>query len=138
MGSILAIDYGLKRIGLAVSDPSQSFAFPYKVIENKGLNNVISCLTEIIQQKGIDLIIVGLPINMDKSKGVMVRIVEDFIKHLKKSITIPIKIVDERLSTFAANENLKEINLSSKQSKKFIDIEASRLLLEEFINRGKG
>ena len=139
MGSILSIDYGKKRIGLAVSDPSRIFAFPYGIVENKNINHVISSIKEIIDQKEIDLIIIGMPYHMnfgkslEQAQGEMEKIVQAFVKKLKEAINIPINIVDERLSSFAANENLKEIGISAKKSKKLIDEEAARLLLEDFL-----
>ena len=139
MGSVLSIDYGKKRIGLAVSDPKRIFAFPYGVIENKNINKVILSIKEIIDQKEIDLIIIGMPYHMNSGKGLeqpqgeMEKIVQGFVKKLKETINIPINIVDERLSSFAANENLKERGVSAKKSKELIDEEAARLLLEEFI-----
>ena len=133
MASVLSIDYGLKRIGLAVSDPSRTFAFPSGVIENKNLNFVFDSLRKIVDEKEIDLIIVGLPYNMDKTKSKMTEQVEEFIKRLQDSFNIQIKTIDERLSSFAAEENLKDSGLNSKKAKKFVDEEAARLLLVEFL-----
>lgn len=135
MGSILSIDYGLKRIGFAVSDPSQHFAFPFDVIENKSYESVSSFIKKTITEKEIDLIVIGLPLNMDGSSGEMVKKVQDLVNKLKKEISIPIETVDERLSSFAAAENLKESFISSKKSKKFLDMEAARLILEEYIQK---
>ncbi|OGI08623.1 MAG: hypothetical protein A3I68_01085 [Candidatus Melainabacteria bacterium RIFCSPLOWO2_02_FULL_35_15] len=133
MGTILAIDYGLKRVGLAVSDPGRTFAFPCDVIENKNSDYLISQINNLILKKDVDLILIGMPYNQGSEKKSMESIVRDFINKLKKSTNIPVKTADERLSSFAANENLKEAGLSAKKSKKYIDSEAARLLLEEFI-----
>lgn len=139
MGSILSIDYGTKRIGLAVSDPSRIFAFPCGVLENNNLKDVLSNIKNIISEKDIDLIIVGMPYDMNQNiknqDGQMAKIVQAFIKKLKEEITISVETVDERLSSFIAEERLKESGLSSKKSKKFVDEEAARLLLEEFIQK---
>ena len=139
MSSILSVDYGLKRIGLAVTDPNRTFAFPHGIVENKNFDFVLSHLKEIIAEKEIDLIIVGVPYNMrDKSSdNKMAKIVKEFISKLKEVTKVPVLAVDERLSSFMAEENLKECNLSTKKSKKFIDAEAARLLLQEFIEKNK-
>lgn len=140
MGSILAIDYGLKRIGLAISDEEKIFAFPYNVIENKNLKYVLLEISNIVLEKEIDLIIVGMPYNMPgsgKLKGEMAEKVEEFVKHLSESVKIPIETVDERLSSFAASENLKESSISSRDYKMLLDKEAARLLLEEYIENSK-
>lgn len=133
MGTVLAIDYGLKRVGLAVSDPGRTFAFPCDVIENKNSDYLVSQINNLILKKDVDLILIGMPYNPKSEKKSMESVVQNFINKLKKSTNIPIKTVDERLSSFAANENLKEAGLSAKKSKKYIDSEAARLLLEEFI-----
>lgn len=138
MGSILSIDYGLKRIGLAVSDSSRSFAFPYGVIENKNFNFVLSSIKNIVDEKEIDLIIVGRPYHkkLENQKS-MEELVCEFITKLKASINVSIETVDERFSSFLAEENLKESGLSLKKSKRFVDTEAARLLLEEFLQKSK-
>lgn len=138
MGTILAIDYGLKRVGLAISDPGRSFAFPCDVIENKNCDYLISRISDLILEREVNLILVGMPYNMNKNnsdvaKNEMEKNVEGFIAKLQKSVAIQIKVVDERLSSFAAQEKLREAGVSAKKSKKYIDSEAARLLLEEFI-----
>ena len=138
MGSILAVDYGMKRIGLAISDPDRVFAFPCEVIENKNFDYILSQINNFILEREVDLILIGMPYSMnkkksDEKKNEMEVNVEKFINKLQKTLTIEIKIVDERLSSFAAEEKLKEAGVSAKKSKKYIDSEAARLLLEEFI-----
>ena len=148
MGAILAIDYGLKRVGLAISDPEKIFAFPCEVIENKNIDYLILQISNLILEKNVELILIGMPYSRGSenqrtresektkvnNKKSMEHIVQDFVDKLKKSTNIPIKLVDERLSSFAANERLKEVGLSAKKSKKYIDSEAARLLLEEFLS----
>lgn len=137
MGSILSIDYGLKRIGLAISDESRSFAFPCGVIENKNFKFVLLNIKKIIDEKNINLVIVGMPYNMNKentTKSEVMVLVEKFVNKLQESINIPVETIDERLSSFSAEEKLKESGLSAKKSKKFIDTEAARLILEEYLN----
>lgn len=137
MGSVLSIDYGLKRIGLAFSDPNRVFSFAYGTISNEGKDFVINELRKIIQEKDIDLIIVGMPLNMDGTKGEIAIKVEKFIELIEKTLSIRVEKVDERLSSFIAEENLKGANLSSKKVKKYVDVEAARLMLEEYINSYK-
>lgn len=135
MGNILAIDYGLKRIGLAISDPNRVFAFPYKVIENKGFNFIVSNINEIISEKSIDLIVIGMPYSMNNSKSSMEETVNDFVERLQKEVKITIETIDERLSSFSAEENLKESGISSRKYKDYVDMEAARLLLTEFLTK---
>ena len=137
MGSILAIDYGLKHIGFAVSDPDRKFAFGLGVVENKKFDFVLSHIKKLSYEKEIDLIIVGLPLNMDGSSGKMVKIVQEFVNKLKKEINVSVEMVDERLSSFIAGENLKEGLISSKKSKDFVDMESARVIIEEYIEKTK-
>lgn len=145
MGSILAIDYGLKRIGLAVSDPNRVFAFPCGAIENKNFDFVLSNIKNIILEKEVDLIIIGMPYDQRSKigdqkpeKNKMEKLICEFIKKIKNTIDISIEAVDERFSSFIANENLKERGISAKKSRTFVDTEAARILLEEFIRSFKG
>ena len=138
MGTILAIDYGLKRVGLAISDPERSFAFPCDVIENKNVDYLLSQIKSMISEREVNLVLVGMPYSMNRSnsdmtKNEMEKNVENFINKLKNVVSVPVKTVDERLSSFSAEEKLREAGLSAKKSKKFIDSEAARLLLEEFL-----
>lgn len=133
MGSILAIDYGLKRIGLAISDPDRVFAFPLKVLENKGFNFIVSSINDIIDERSVDLIIIGIPYSINKNKSKMEDIVSDFVKKIEKEIKIPVKTIDEKLSSFSAEENLKERGISARKFKEYVDMEAARLLLNEFL-----
>ena len=135
MGTILAVDYGLKHIGFAISDPTCSFAFPYSVIEIKNYDFVLSYIKDILSRKEVELIVVGMPFNMDGSKGKIAKEVENFTKKLKNSINIPLESQDERLSSFAANENLKEAGIKAKKSKMFVHKESARILLEEYIHK---
>ena len=143
MGSILAIDYGLKRIGLAISDSDRIFAFPCRTILNQSFDSVLNEISFLVKEKDIDLIIVGMPYSLFLSpekknhKNSMEKIVMNFVKKLKKKLNVTVETVDERLSSFMAEENLKESGLSSKKLKKFVDEEAARLLLEEYIQKLK-
>ena len=137
MGRILSVDFGLKRIGLGISDPLRNFAFPVGVVENKSLDYVISEIKKIVLEKEVDLIIVGLPLNMNHTKGEMAKKAEEFAKKLIKTIGINVEMLDERLSSFQAEENLKDLGLSGKQSKNFIDAEAARIILEEYLITAK-
>ena len=133
-GSILAIDYGIKRLGLAVSDPMRKFALPLGVIDNKNTSFVLEEIEKLIQEKNVDLIIVGMPLNMDGSESKMSLLVEKFLEHINKKLNIKVETVDERLSSFAAEENLKERDFNSKKIKRYVDTEAARLMLEEYIS----
>ncbi len=144
MGSILAIDYGLKRIGLAISDESRTFSFPCGVIENKNFSFVLGQIQKTIDEKNVELIVIGVPyykiaeIRDEKTKKkYMEDIVMEFVNKLTDKLNISIETTDERFSSFMANENLKEAGISSKKSRKIIDAEAARLILQDYLERYK-
>ncbi|MBI1858377.1 MAG: Holliday junction resolvase RuvX [Candidatus Melainabacteria bacterium] len=134
MGSVLAIDYGLKHVGIAISDAEKKFAFPLSMIENKSDKYLIEEIKKIVEEKEAEAIVVGLPLNMDKTKSKMTESVENFVTKLKTTISVSIVTIDERLTSFAAEENLRECNISSKKMKKYVDIEAARLILEKYLD----
>lgn len=134
MGSILSLDYGLKRIGVAFSDPMRSFAFRYGKIENKNLTFTLSEIKKIIEEKETDLIIIGLPLNMDKTNSQMSARVKGFADKLSKAVNLEVKFVDERLSSFEAEENLREAGMNAKKMKDYVDAESARIILQEFLN----
>ena len=141
MSSILSIDYGTKRIGLAVSDPKRIFAFPAGVIQNDNMNKVILEIKKIIFEKEVDLILVGMPYDLNANKkldsepGNMMKTVQKFVKRLQAEVNINVETIDETLSSFAAEENLRESGVSSKRLKEFVDQEAARLILEEYMKK---
>lgn len=130
----LAIDHGLKRTGLAICDPAETFASPLEVIQTDK-NTLIKKIKEIVNAEHVDAIVLGLPLNMDDSKGYQAKIVEQFAERLKKHIALPIHFQDERLSTFQAKEKLAPAELTTKKKKKRLDAVAAAQILEAFLEQ---
>lgn len=99
---VLAIDYGKKRIGLAIGDPKMRLAWPFNVIENN--QELFEKLEKIITEKDIQEIIIGWPVSLQGKKTEQTKETEKFIKTLRQKISLPIKIVDERLSSQLAQK----------------------------------
>ena len=95
---ILGIDYGDQRVGLALAE-AKSIAVPYKVIENNTLADLLQQLQEIIQTEQIEIIVVGLPYSLSGKENERLNITQKFIQFLKDNLNIPIKTIDERLSS---------------------------------------
>jgi putative Holliday junction resolvase len=129
----LSIDYGDKRIGLAVCDPSETIVSPLKVLNNP--EHFVEETADLIEDEKIEAVVIGIPFNMDGTEGRQVKVVERFAEQLKKKITIPIFFQDERLSTFAAEQKLVDIELSKKKKRERIDAIAAAHILEEFLER---
>jgi putative Holliday junction resolvase len=127
----LAIDYGVKRTGLAICDRSETIASPLTVIP--GQYDVLQKIVKIVNAEGVEAIVLGLPLNMDDSEGSQAKIVRLFAEELKARIDIPIHFQDERLSTFAAEDKLAPAELTRKKTKKHLDAVAAAQILEAFL-----
>ena len=132
--TILCLDLGKKRIGLAISDINQKIASPYNVIEEKKFSEVSKIIEEIVKEFGVGSIIVGDPINMDGSLGPKSQSSRSFIRNLSKNIKIPILLWDERLSTVAAERSLIEADISRKKRTKVIDKIAATIILQGLLD----
>ncbi len=129
----LAIDYGDKRTGLAICDSAETIASPLAVIEGqKGLTKKIA---EVVRTENIEAIVLGLPLNMDDSRGFQAKKVLQFAEQLKNHLNIPIHFQDERLSSFAAEQSLASAEFTRKKKKKRLDAVAAAQILEAFLEQ---
>ena len=133
MQRILALDFGEKRIGVAVSDALNIIAQSVGTIERKGIKNDLKKIRDLVQEYNAERLIVGLPLNMDGTEGKSANRAVDFVKELKKEIDIPIEMVDERLTTAQGERIFLEADLSRKKRKKNIDKIAAQLILQNYL-----
>lgn len=131
----LGIDFGTKRVGLAITDPERMFAFPYKVMERTTRDAMFSELLGIIENEKIADIVIGLPISLDGEDTLTTRQVRNFAASLQRRVDLPIHLVDERLSSIAAEEELKEAGLWDRKRKKNLDSQAAKVILETWLSR---
>ncbi|NBR64220.1 MAG: Holliday junction resolvase RuvX, partial [Verrucomicrobia bacterium] len=106
MSRILGIDFGTRRIGLALSDPTGTLASPLPCLENTRTREVTAKLNELIQLHGVESIVIGLPRNMDGSYGPSAEKVRQFIAEMEAQISAKIFAQDERLTTRQASRDL--------------------------------
>lgn len=135
----LGIDFGLKRIGLSLSDDTQTIAFPFKYIINESLKKAVSELKEILDKENIGLVVIGMPIGLKgKQTEISVKI-EEFIYELKEKIDerITVAVYDERFSSVQAQKSLIEQNIKRKKRKEKIDSVASTFILQSYLDRQK-
>lgn len=129
--AILGIDYGSKRMGLAVSDLSLTIATSYKILYRKELVQDLIELKKIIAEKEIGAIIMGLPLQMNGAEGDIAAEVRKFAEILKENFNFPILLWDERLSSSAVESFLiKEVDLSRKKRAKVLDATAAAYILQ--------
>ena len=142
-GRIISLDIGDVRIGVAVSDPSRTIAFPLEVITRIGWGPDVRRIKEICDRYETDTVISGLPLNMDGTEGFQAQKVRTFVgdrgradvlcAQLEKS-GICVLYQDERLSTVSADDALSEANVSRSDRKKNVDKIAAAIILEQWLN----
>ena len=131
---ILALDHGTKRIGVAISDELQMIAQPLEFIAAEPFANFLRRLKEILRDKEVEMILVGLPRNMDGSYGPAALKVQEFVAVLKETILIPIKTWDERLTSAQANRFLIQAGVRRDQRKEKVDKTAAAILLQSYLD----
>ena len=131
---ILAIDHGDKRMGIAASDPLGMMAHPLEFIPSEPFDGFLVRLKEILAERETEQIIVGMPRNMDGSIGPQALKVEDFVAVLKKSVTVPVRTWDERLTTVMAEDKLREAGVSMRDAKKKVDASAAAVMLQDYMD----
>ncbi len=135
MARILAIDYGGKRTGLAVTDPLQIIATGLTTIDSKEL---IPFLKKYLREEDVELIIIGMPLNWDESDTHGTPLVKAAIKKLEKEFpTVPLKTVDERYSSKMAKDAMLQMGLKKKdrRDKKLVDEIAATIILQEYLGQ---
>lgn len=131
MGRILAIDYGLRRTGLAWTDPRQSVALPLEAVETIHLWRKIEELSPEVEK-----VLIGYPRRLDGRPTDMTAAVEAFYQQLRQKYpTLPIELVEERLSTYAAGHYLRQMPRKARREKATADRVAATILLENYLLR---
>ena len=131
---ILALDHGTKRIGVAVSDEMKMIATPLEYIEAEPFAKFLERLKEIIRAREVELIVIGLPRNMDGSYGPAALKVREFVAVLKDAIVTPIRTWDERLTSVQANRFLIEADVRRSKRKEKVDQTAAAILLQSYLD----
>lgn len=134
-GPVLALDYGTRRIGLAVSDAEGSFAFPAGFLACSGRRRDLAALGELIAERGIQAVVVGLPLHMDGSRGETALAAEAFANEVAESTGLPVELIDERWTTQAAERALGESRSGRKKRREAVDATAATLLLRTWLER---
>jgi putative holliday junction resolvase len=137
-GTVLGIDLGRKRIGLAVSDASGRVAFPAGTLESQGLERDVAAVHELARQRDVVEIVVGLPIHMDGRAGPEARAAQRFAERLAEVSGLPVETLDERWTSVAAERALAESGRNARGRRGAVDTVAATLLLRTFLERRSG
>lgn len=130
---ILAVDYGDARTGLAVSDSSELLASPVGTITEYNAERLAEKIAAAAKEQSAGEIIVGLPINMNGTKGERAEKCESFAELLRGLTDIPVRMWDERSTTVTAHQYLNETNVRGKKRKAVVDTVAATVILESYL-----
>lgn len=132
-GRVLSIDFGERRVGLAMSDPTGLIAHGLKTIDTKSISETLELITTIVDAEQIFEIVLGLPVNMDGTTGEMAAKVENFASQLRERVSCNIRTWDERLTSIAARRTMNEIGMEIRGNKGSLDRIAATLLLQNYL-----
>ncbi len=131
---VMGIDYGNKRIGVAISDPWCTMAHPLEVIGVKKDDSHMGKIEDIIKNYEITHIVVGLPYNMDGTIGDSAKTVMEWAKQLEQRVNLPVTLFDERLTTCEAYNLIAGSNVRKAKKRQVIDKIAASMILKEYLN----
>jgi putative Holliday junction resolvase len=131
---ILALDHGTRRVGVAISDELKMIAQPLEYISAEPFGDFLARLKQILREKEVELILLGMPRNMDGSYGPAALKVQEFAAVLKDNIATPIKLWDERLTSAQAQRFLIQGNVRREQRKEKVDKTAAAILLQSYLD----
>ena len=131
---VLAIDHGTVRMGIAMSDELKIIAQPLEFIPAEPFSGFLDGLKDLLQEYEVELILLGMPRNMDGSYGEATMKVREFEAVLKNSITVPIKTWDERLTSVMANRSLTQGRVKKKKKRQNVDSMSAAILLQSYLD----
>ena len=131
---VLAIDHGTVRMGIAMSDELKIIAQPLEFIPAEPFSGFLKRFSELLREYEVELILLGMPRNMDGSYGEASLKVREFEAMLKSSITLPVKIWDERLTSVQANRALSQAGVKKQKKRKNVDAMAAAILLQSYLD----
>lgn len=132
----LGIDFGLKRVGLALMDEVALLAYPVDAIKRSSRQQLFDDLLEIMDKESVTKVAVGLPLGMNGQDTETTRQVRNFAEGLMRRVgeSITVELVDERLTSMEAEERLRETGVKSKKMKGKLDSQAAVIILETWLN----
>ena len=131
---VLALDVGDKRIGVALCDPEERLATPLTTVERTGESSDVDEVLRLAGEHDAGEIVVGLPISLSGHRGTQARRVEEFARRLTERASIPVKPVDERLSTVQAERLLRESGVEPSRDRARVDAAAAAVILQSYLD----
>lgn len=135
MTRLLAVDYGSKRIGLAISDAERRVATPLETFERKDDRAAARYLGRVVEREGVGGIVLGEPRRLDGSVGEAAERVRRFARRLEESLGLPVERVDEALTSIEAERRLRDAGIDPAAATGRVDAVAAQILLQEVLDR---
>lgn len=137
-GRAMALDLGSKRIGIALSDPTQTIAQAYRVIKRKSRQEDFARYRAIMHEQGVTLLVVGLPTRADGSDSDTAVWIRDYIAAFAQTVSVPITFWDESYTTVQAEESLQQRGKRGKKAKQQVDAVAAAFILQNYLDAHAG
>ena len=131
---ILSVDLGKARTGLAICDKSEILATPLAQINEKNVDNLLDKVANVALARQVELIIVGLPVNMDGTEGESAKNAREFAARLKEKTKLLVRMQDERGTTITAHKSLNATNTRGMKRKNVVDSVAATIILQNFLD----
>lgn len=129
----LGIDFGLKRVGLAVTDPGGSMAFPLETVQREGRDELFARLVSLVEREGVERVVVGWPAPAEGRDSLTARQAVNFARSLARRVAVPVLLMDETLSSESAMDDLRAAGVKPSKRKAVLDQRAAVLILESFL-----
>jgi putative Holliday junction resolvase len=130
------VDPGKKRVGLAISDPGGTFASPLRIIQRRSTDQVLKEIVEVCRVEEVGAVVLGLPLNMDGSRGPMAQNAAELGQQIAEVTGLPVRLWDERLSSVTAERHLIDADMTRARRKKTLDKVAAQVILQSFLDAG--
>ena len=137
MARYLGIDFGEKRVGIAITDPTRTIAQPFKTIHYTSLKKLVTEIKAILAEKEVAKIILGLPLSMKGADSAQTQVVRDFADRLRNSCHVPVELLDERLTTVQAHQVMHQMGKKPSRHRDKVDQIAAQYILQTYIDREK-
>ena len=135
---VIGLDLGERRIGVAISDPGESYALPLRTLERTGnTHDDLQAILDVVREYGATTIVVGDPVSLSGERGIAAKKMDEFVAILAKAYDGAIERVDERLTTAQVTRTLLAADVSRKNRKRVVDQLAAALILDTFLGRRK-
>lgn len=129
-----ALDFGRRRIGVAITEPSGRSVLPVACIQRTTLLHDLATLGELLSSRHVQRVVVGLPLNMDGTEGESARMARAFAKSLAQSVAMAVELFDERLTSFEARQRLSGLPRRRARQRKQVDAVAAMVILESWLD----